>query len=66
MASLGNNQVNYATGTAISAANLNAIQQYINQYTVPTYSTANNNQVLMIVNGSMQWVILQSAENATF
>ena len=66
MASLGNNQVNYSTGTAISAANLNAIQQYINQYTVPTYSTANNNQILMIVNGSMQWVILQNAEDATF
>jgi hypothetical protein len=43
MASLGNNQVNYTTGTAISAANLNAIQEHINTYTVPSFSTANNN-----------------------
>lgn len=65
MANLSN-QVNYTTGTAISATNLNAIQEHISKYTVPTFSTANNNQVLMIVNGNMQWVTLQNAESATF
>ena len=59
-------KVTYTTGTEITSANLNAIQDNIISYCVPNYSSADDGAFLRIIGNKMEWVKLLDAENVAF